>query len=171
MKVFQNEFFCYVFFMFWINSYRVKYARMRVFSDPYFCAEGQNLCFCPHTRKYASEKTRIMTRLGSVGALLVISYEFENVYRALLNSIMTFSLQRIVNSQTLLTIFAKISNMDVWLGLIYITANLCIHSKYEKLYASYFYLFYTVNFFLLTKCRKKFFFQDIFGQQIEIKQL
>ena len=48
----------YVFSMFWINSHCVKYARMLVFSDPYFRVESQNVCFCPYARKYGSEKTR-----------------------------------------------------------------------------------------------------------------
>ena len=38
----------------------MKYARTRVFTDPYSPVQGQNLRFCPYTREYGSVKTCIL---------------------------------------------------------------------------------------------------------------
>ena len=49
----------------WTNPC-IKYARIRVFADPYFHIKGENRRFCPYMRKYASEKTRILAFLADV---------------------------------------------------------------------------------------------------------
>ena len=42
------------------THYCVKYARIRVFSDPFFPVYGQNLRICPYMGNYVSKKTRIL---------------------------------------------------------------------------------------------------------------
>ena len=39
----------------------IKYAKIRVFTDPFSPAEGQNLRFCPYRGEYGSAKTRILS--------------------------------------------------------------------------------------------------------------
>ena len=94
----------YVFSMFWINSHCVKYARMLVFSDPYFRVESQNVCFCPMQENTGLRKPVRQRVLGSVGAFRVIFGKFGDIFRALLNSMM--KLQEIVNRQKLFTVFS-----------------------------------------------------------------
>ena len=42
-------------------TFCVKYARTWIFSEPCFLVWGQNRRFCTYTRKYGSEKIRILT--------------------------------------------------------------------------------------------------------------
>ena len=60
------------------RSHCVKYARIRVFSDPYFPVLRQNRRFCLYTGKYATEETRAMAYFTGCLLLLFFTVYYES---------------------------------------------------------------------------------------------